>query len=157
MLLTNKKRQPLSLPALPSSMQMHFAAPLAPPGFHWTCVGYAFLPRTEVAAAATEATLPVQPLKSAVCRATLKASDGKRRECAHRACFDLAERNVRLWATLMIGPARLAELSEDLRSYCGTAHLYQLNPLCRPAIYGLCCQGRYSKTQKNTELLSKHG
>ena len=82
----------------------------APPGFHWECVGYACIP--------LDPALPI-------CSAALKASDGKHSRCAQRACCDLAERNTRLFMTGIIGRERMAELSEDLRSYCSTAHVYQ--------------------------------
>ena len=96
--------------------------PMAPEGYHWECVGYVAIPLA-----------PPVPVSN-VCSAALKASDGRRHQCAHRACFDLAERNARLWTTGLIGQARLAELSEDLQGYCATAYMYQQWLLQHPCL-----------------------
>ena len=85
----------------------------APPGYHWTCIGYACI------------NINSAPPPPPICLAALKASDGKRSRCLQRACCDLAERNARLFGTGIIGRERLEELSEDLRTYCSVAHMYQ--------------------------------
>jgi hypothetical protein len=47
----------------------------------------------------------------------------------------------------LIGPERFAALSEDLRSHCRTAHLFEQYILWKPAAIGPCWQRRF--TQKN--------
>ena len=107
--------------------------PPAPEGFHWECF---FLPMSAP-----------PPPSEGVCCATLKASEGATPQCRHRSCFDLAERNVRLWQMKLIGPERFAALSKDLGGHCRTAHQFQQYLLSQPAAIGPRWQRR-SKTKK---------
>ena len=92
------------VPASPAenAVSMH-PLPLAPTGFHWTCVGFV-------------------PVFYPVCHATMKAVG--RSECRWRACCDLAERNVRLILQGKVNERRAVELAEDLWQYCPTAAMY---------------------------------
>ena len=99
---------------------------LAPPGFHWECVGFACVPLDSLA--------PPPPPPPPVCQAARKASDGKRCACQMRACCDLAERNARLMLGGTISHERFQVLSEDLRAYCPVAWLYEQSLLQHPEL-----------------------
>ena len=86
-------------------MEICTQTPCPPPGYHWTCVGYALLPAC-----------------TPVCRATNKAVG--RDACRMMSCHDLAERNARLVLQNKITPQRAAVLAQDLQRYCYTAGTY---------------------------------
>ena len=77
----------------------------------WQLVGYCLVP------------LEILQPPERVCKMSLKANGCK--ACRFRSCFDLAERNARLWLQGKLTPARFQELSSDMRATCETAAMYQ--------------------------------
>jgi hypothetical protein len=109
---------------------MKMALPVPPPGFHWQCIGYAIMPANMLAPQSDDM----------CCQAALKATGSAK--CKMRTCHDLAERNVRLLRCNRITQARMAELTEDIATYCPTALMYQNWLLAQSDLSGSECEIR---------------
>ena len=94
---------------LRTNAAMTFFAPEA----QWQIVGYCLVP-LEAFAATPQPVCCKMSLKSKGCR-----------ECRMRSCFDLAERNARLWLQGKVTMERFQELNQDLLSTCQIAKMYQ--------------------------------